>query len=89
MKVYTIFLDGNRGWTSSDLEGFQYEYKECIKSAELCEKEILTEEELESKIESLNIGESFGQEIGLTDFAVKCEEMSEEEFNNLPEFSGW
>jgi hypothetical protein len=48
-----------------------------------------TQEEFDAEIEKLTIGESYIVVIGDDELEVKCEEMSEEEFNNLGEFAGW
>lgn len=88
MKVYTVYLNGDQGWTGKTPEGF---YNEVINTNDY-EKHIdklPTQEEFDTEIEKLTIGESYKVIVGEDELEVKCEEMSEEEFNSLGEFTGW
>jgi hypothetical protein len=90
MKVYTVYLDGDRGWTGNSIEGF---YNEVI-NAQKCGGEnafIPTEDEFNNQLLKLNIGDSYTTYFGSypTTIQVKCEEMSEEDYNSLDEFAGW
>jgi hypothetical protein len=90
MKVYTVYLNGDQGWTDTKIDGF---YNELLYAQE-CGREnafIPTKEEFNNKLLKLNIGDYYKIYIGSepTTIQVKCEEMSEEEFNSLGKFTGW
>jgi hypothetical protein len=90
MKVYTVYLNGDRGWTGNKVEGF---YNEVLYAKE-CEVEgtyIPTEEDFNNRLLSLNIGDSYTLHIGEkpTSIKIKCEDMSEDDYNDLDEFAGW
>lgn len=88
MKVYTVYLNGDQGWTGDTTEGF---YNEVINTNdyEIFIDKLPTQEEFDNEIEKLTIGESYKVIVGEDELEVKCEEMSEEEFNSLGEFAGW
>jgi len=88
MKVYTIYLDDIRGWTDNEIEGFYHDYETVIECADFVGR-VLPKEEFNKEIEDLNIGETFLLRIERAKLEIKCEEMEEAKFNNLPEFSAW
>ena len=81
-------MDGDRGWTADKIDGFYNEVRNVLEVAKNV-KEVPTEEEFNKNIAKLNVSESYKVEIGNAEIEILCEDMPEEEFNNLNEFSGW
>ena len=88
MKVYTVYLDGDRGWTGNNVSGFYTEAQIALENQDSAAS-IPTEEEFNKNIENLSISENYKITIGDTELEIRCEDMLEEEFNNLDEFAGW
>lgn len=88
MKVYTVYLNGDQGWTGDTTDGF---YTEIINTNdyETFINELPSKEEFDNELKELVIGESFKIVVGIDELEFKCEEISEEEFNSLGEFTGW
>lgn len=88
MKVYTVYLNGDQGWTGNTSEGF---YNEVINVREEWEESVYipTEEHYTNELSKLNIGDSYIIFVGETEIEVECIDMDEEEFNNLGKFTGW
>jgi hypothetical protein len=81
IKVWTAYLDGDRGYTVDNPDYIAPEFEE--------DSEIeCSESDIKKTIENakeLKVGE----EISLSRWTIKCSEMSQEEYDNLSEFSGW
>lgn len=92
MKVYTLTrTDLGGGYTVPDLDYIAEEIGICVdeeienlKDLPIVIKEALLPELLD-KLENAQIGEKFDLEM----FRIEVREMDEEEYNSLPEFSGW
>lgn len=81
IKVWTIYLDGDRGWTTDKPEDFRYEFENDDNTTF---KQVDIETAIEA-IRKLDIGGRY--EIGY--WEVRCEEMPQKEFDSLEEFTGW
>ena len=88
MKVYTIYLNDDRGWTSDKVDGFYCEVKNVFEE-ETFASEPPEENEFNKNIEKLNANESYKVIIGESEIEIKCKDMPEEVFRNLDEFTGW
>jgi hypothetical protein len=88
MKVYTVYLNGDQGWTDTKIDGF---YNEVLNVRDEVEESVYipTEEHYTSELSKLNIGDSYIIFVGETEIEVECVDMDEKEFNNLSEFTGW
>jgi hypothetical protein len=88
MKVYTVYLNGDQGWTGNTPEGF---YNEVINTNdyEIYIGKLPTQKDFDTEIEKLTIGESYKVIVGDDELEVECVDMDEEEFNSLGEFTGW
>ena len=79
IKVWTIYLDGDRGWTTENPDTFKYEFE-------------LDEEIDKGSIDNLIImakSLDYGESLSIGKWTIKCEEIESEKFNNLSEFEGW
>lgn len=76
MKVYTIYLDGCCGWATENPEDFKTELGEDYDGA------------IEIFIDNISKMQIGGIQ-AFCEWEVKCIEMTEDEYNSLPEFSGW
>lgn len=81
VKVWTIYLDGDRGWTTDNPGAFKYEF-------ENDDNENCTKPDIDKAMEAINELEA-GENYTFKRWDIKCEEMNQDKYNNLPEFAGW
>lgn len=88
MKVYTVYLDNVRGWTTDNADDFESELQYSIEES----YSKISNEDMKqsiniviSNIKQLNVNER----IDVKELSFSCEEIDEEVYNNLPEFNGW
>lgn len=87
MLVYQInHADMGSGWITPTPDDFYYELEEDLfENGEDCGYKKQDIALFIEKAKSLKVGE----EVELGGWFVKCSEMDEEKYINLPEFSGW
>ena len=81
IKVWTIYLDGDRGWTTDKPEDFKHEL-------ENDDNTTFSQIDIETAIEAIQKLDT-GMRYEIEYWEVRCEEMSQKEFDNLEEFTGW
>ena len=80
IKVWTIYLDGQAGWTTdSPIEFID----------ELCEESGFSQIEVENILKMSVEQSKPGDSDHIGNYKIKCSEMEEEAFKNLEEFTGW
>jgi hypothetical protein len=85
MKVWTIKHDEEgAGYTTEYPENFLYDIEEELQQGTNEYKP----EDIKPFIESLHFLQP-GQSKTLTPWTIECNEMTEDEFNNMSEFDGW
>ncbi|KEI16962.1 hypothetical protein Z959_08195 [Clostridium novyi B str. ATCC 27606] len=86
IKVYQIFLEDMTGWTDKNIENFREELE--TTNDDYFRDEPDKHINVDFVMKCLELMEP-GDEFSYKDVKFKCFKMTENTYNNLPEFTGW
>jgi hypothetical protein len=86
MKLWLVKLEDELGYYTEEPESLRYELESDLEcSSEFCG---FTNKDIDEFIETIKTFDT-SDSLKIGDWEVVCEEISEYDFENLPEFSGW